>query len=306
MQTITIIAIVVVVLLTLIIIGLTWLAYSSCIKAYKLEVSHGKHDEEIYEEYTSKKKRKGELWGTIGSYVILSFLLTLFTAGIVYKVRGENLTINNQTALVIKTGSMSDFYDENIAKKYNYDTSLQFEVGDVCIFEKVSSDSELIEGEVYGYKYKKNIITHRLTSVQDGCYSFRGDNNPVSDGLNIARDDIIYHYTGKKIPAVGSFVLYAQSIFGIWSLIGIIGVVISSEIVYNKISKINKERNICISDKNLIGKKLSDNSLGVGTFSRAIALMLDLKDRAAPVTETAFEKACREIWPQLGRMDNEK
>ena len=173
MNSSTIITIVVVALLTVIILGLTWVAYSSCIKAYKLEVSQGKHDEEIYTEYSSKNKHKGGLVGTIGSYVILSLLLALFTTGIVYKARGENLSINNQTALVIKTGSMSDFYNDEIAKKYNYDVSLQFDVGDICIFEKVSPESELIEGEVYGYKRKNNIITHRLINVQDGLYEFR-------------------------------------------------------------------------------------------------------------------------------------
>lgn len=58
MNSITIITIVVVALLTAIIFGLTWLAYSSCIKAYKLEVEHGKHDQAIFKEYHAKKKKK--------------------------------------------------------------------------------------------------------------------------------------------------------------------------------------------------------------------------------------------------------
>ena len=47
---------------------------------------------------------------------------------------------------------------------------------------------------------------------------------------------------------MGAFVLYAQSYFGIWSIIGIIGITISSEIIYRKINKINKERDqiICV------------------------------------------------------------
>ena len=306
MQSITIITIVVVALLTVIILGLTWVAYSSCIKAYKLEVSQGKHDEEIYTEYSSKKKHKGGLAGTIGSYVILSLLLALFTTGIVYKARGENLSINNQTALVIKTGSMSDFYDDEIAKKYNYDVSLQFDVGDICIFEKVSPESELIEGEVYGYKRKNNIITHRLINVQDGLYEFRGDNNPVSDGLRINKEDIIYHYVGKKVQGVGSFILYAQSIFGMWSLLGIIGVAICSEIVYHKIDKINKERNNLIPDKNLPDQELSEIDLTNDTFGRAVAFILDLKDEAVTIEESAYEKAVKEIWPQLGGENHEK
>ena len=254
MNSITIITLVVVALLTVIILGLAWLAFSSCIKTYRLEVNQGMHNEEIYKEYSSKKKRKGGLVGILGSYAILSLLLALFATGIVYKARGENLSINNQTVLVIKTGSMSDFYNDEIAEKYDYDTSLHFGVGDICVFEKVSSDIELVKGEVYGYKHKNNIITHRLVGSYQDTYEFRGDNNPVSDGVYVLREDILYHYTGKKVPGIGSFILYAQSIFGIWSLTGMLTVAISSEIVYNKINNINKNHylslvNTCESRK---------------------------------------------------------
>lgn len=247
MNSITIITLVVVAILTVIIFGLTWLAYSSCIKSYKLEVDLGKHDKELREEYHTKKKKKlGGLLGLIGSCVVLSALLGLFATGIVYKASGEHFKINNKTALVIKTGSMSDFYDEDIAIYYNYDKSLQFGVGDICIFEEISDDTTLVEGEVYGYKYKDVIITHRLDTIHDNGYEFRGDNNPVSDYEAtkhlVKRDEVIFKYTAKKIPVIGIFVLYAQSYFGIWSLVGIIGVVVISEITYYKLDKINKNR----------------------------------------------------------------
>ena len=246
MNPITIITIVVVALLTVIIFGLAWLAWSSCIKAYKVEVDQGKHDTEIFKEYHSKKKNKGGLIGLIGSYLALLALSGLFVSGIVYKASGENFTINNQTALVIKSGSMSGFYDDELAEQYqllHYDPTLQFGVGDICVFEKVSNDTELAKGEVYGYKYKNIIITHRLIDeTEDGLYQFRGDNNPVADQLLVTKDNIVYHYTGSKVPGIGAFVLYAQSYFGIWSLVGIIGVTVSSEIVYHKVDVINKER----------------------------------------------------------------
>ena len=259
MNSITIITIVVVALLTAIVFGLTWLAYSSCLKAYKLEVDQGKHDQEIFKEYHAKKKKRkkvGGILGLIGSYALLAILLALFVTGVVYKARGENLTFNNETALVIKSGSMSGFYDEDLANKYqeyNYDTTLQFGVGDICIFEQTSDDTELVEGEVYGYKYKDIIITHRLIREFEGRYEFRGDNNPSADGVLVPKERIIYHYTGKKVPGVGAFILYAQSYFGIWSLTGIVGVAVSSEIVYFKINKINKER-----DKLLGGDSINE------------------------------------------------
>ena len=246
MNSITIITIVVIVLLTAIIFGLTWLAYSACIKSYKLEVNLGKHDKEILKEYRDKKSKKGGLIGLIGSYVLLSVVLSLFVAGLVYKVSGENFTINNQTSLVIKTDSMSGFYDDEIASKYNNNKRLQFDVGDICVFEKMSDQSELVEGEIYGYKYKDVIITHRLDTIHETGYEFRGDNNPVSDfdatHQLITRDKVVYHYTGRKVRGIGSFILYAQSYFGLWSLVGIIGITVVSEVGNHQVTKINKKR----------------------------------------------------------------
>ena len=246
MNSITIITIVVIVLLTAIIFGLTWLAYSACIKSYKLEVNLGKHDKEILKEYRDKKSKKGGLIGLIGSYVLLSVVLSLFVAGLVYKVSGENFTINNQTSLVIKTDSMSGFYDDEIASKYNNNKRLQFDVGDICVFEKMSEQSELVEGEIYGYKYKDVIITHRLDTIHETGYEFRGDNNPVSDfdatHQLITRDKVVYHYTGRKVRGIGSFILYAQSYFGLWSLVGIIGITVVSEVGNHQVTKINKKR----------------------------------------------------------------
>ena len=121
------------------------------------------------------------------------------------------------------------------------DKTSQFDVGDICIFE--TDFNELVEGEIYGYKFNDIIITHRLVEIHEGnIYEFRGDNNPISDPYYVKGESIIYHYTGNKIPGIGAFILYTQSIFGIWSLIGIIGVAVSSELVYHQIDKINKAR----------------------------------------------------------------
>lgn len=241
MTSITIITIVVVALLTVIIFGLAWLGWSSCIKSYKMEVDQGKHDNAILKDCHSKKKNKLELIGIICSYLIITILAGLFITGAVYRARGETLAVGNQAALVIKTGSMSDYYNQELAGEHPEYKLSQFDVGDVCIFE--TDFNELVEGEIYGYKFNDIIITHRLVEIHEGnLYEFRGDNNPISDPYYVKGKSIIYHYTGNKIPGIGAFILYAQSIFGIWSLIGIIGVAVGSELVYYQIDKINKAR----------------------------------------------------------------
>ena len=243
MNSITIITIVVVVLLAFLIVGLSLLAYHFCLKSYKLEISNGLHDDQISKEYNSKlqKKNKWSLLGLIGSWVALAALLSIFVTGIIYKANGQMFSVSNNVALVIKTGSMSDFYNEEVAEQNNNDRRLQFDVGDICFFNKVSSDSELTIGDVYGYRYKNKIITHRLVSVNDNLYRFRGDNNSAYDSY-ISRENIIYHYTGNKAKGIGSVVLYAQSYFGIFSLVGVIAVMVMSEVVYSKVDNMTKAR----------------------------------------------------------------
>lgn len=241
MTSITIITMVVVALLTIIIFGLAWLGWSSCIKSYKTEVNQGKHDNAILKDYHSKKKSKLDLLEIICSYLIIAILAGLFITGAIYRAQGENLVVGNQTALVIKTGSMSDYYNQEFANEHPEYKASQFDIGDICIFE--TNFNELAEGEIYGYKFNDIIITHRLIEIHEGnIYEFRGDNNPISDPYYVKGESIIYHYTGNKIPGIGAFILYAQSIFGIWSLIGIISVAVSSELAYHQIDKINKAR----------------------------------------------------------------
>jgi hypothetical protein len=173
---------------------------------------------------------------------------------------------------------MSAFYDDEIAMKYHGDKSLQFGVGDICVFEKMNDQDELVEGEIYGYKYKDIIITHRLVDIHNGLYEFRGDNNVVSDPYYLQRSSIIYHYTGQKVPGIGAFILYAQSYFGLWSIIGIIGIAVSSEVVYHKLNKINKQRYKLINnlEEKVLEETLTEENIDKDKFSKAVAFILDI------------------------------
>ena len=248
MSAFKIIVLIVLIILTFIIFTLTWLAFYSLIKSYRLETNLGKRDEEIKKEYFSKQKKKKTkaIIGWIFSGLTFATLTSLFITGIVYTANNETLMINNKTILVIKSNSMSEFYDDDYALKYGNNTSLHFDFADICKFEKVSLDEELIIGEVYGYKLNSDIIVHRLIAIHPSGYEFRGDANPVSDFESskrlVSKENIIYHYTGEKIQAIGAFILYSQSMFGMWSICGIVGVIVCTEIAYQMVIKINKKR----------------------------------------------------------------
>lgn len=240
MTSITVITIVVVALLTLLIFGLMWLGYSAVLRSYTTELKDGKHDRDILKEYGRKKHK---LIGIILSCLVVVLLLSIIVCGIICRVNNDNLVINHKTLLVIKSNSMADFCTAGYAEEWANDRSLQFSFGDLCLFEEVQDDTELIKGEVYGYKYNNYVITHRLTKTfDDNTYEFRGDNNQTADSYHVKHGNILYHYTGRKIAGVGSFVLFAQSYFGLWSILCITGVIVSNEIICSKIDTLNRQR----------------------------------------------------------------
>lgn len=208
-------------------------------------MNQGKHDAAITADYESRlKNKKKDIIGIIFSYSILSLLAGLFVIGLTYKISGETISLGDTAHLVIKTGSMSGYCNEELEQKYNlynYPT-YHFNVGDICTFKKLPNDAELVKGEVYGYRYKNMIITHRLIDINDNLYVFRGDNNSIADPYYVQRDAIKFHYTGERVQGIGAFILFAQSYFGLWSIVGIIGVAISSEVILYKINSTNKAR----------------------------------------------------------------
>lgn len=229
------------------------------------------------------------------SYLVLLLLSALFVTGIVYKARGENFQIGDHTVLVIKSGSMSDYYNDELAEEYKDYNEYHFDVGDICTFCILPQDENLVEGEVYGYKYKNIIITHRFVAQHGDLYEFRGDNNAISDPYYVKRENIIYHYTGRHLPGVGAFVLYAQSYFGIWSLVGIIGILISSEVIYHKIDRINKAR--CQEIDTPSEQPVEEEFVNIDQahFSHAIAFVLDIWPKETIEKKSAFDKAIEEI-----------
>ena len=106
-----IITIVVVAILVFAIFGLTWLGYATSLHEYKRELDQGKYDIELcHERY--KRKNKNHIVNFI-SYMAFALLMvtlfSLFIMGIVFKSNNKNFSVNGNTALVVKTGSMSGF-----------------------------------------------------------------------------------------------------------------------------------------------------------------------------------------------------
>ncbi len=245
-MTITVLTIVVVACLAAIIIAGLSIACWSFLRAYQMEVDARQHDHEIVLERTKKSSKLTTLFTSVGAGLICAACLALFGVSMAYRAHGETLPIGNQVVLVIASNSMADYYSDSYAtdieSKKTSAAADHFAMGDICRFQRVEGDEDLVLYDVYGYKSGNYIITHRLMESTPAALVFHGDNNPSNSYEYVQRDAVLYHYTGGKIQAIGAFILYGQSWFGIYSLCGIAATFVVSEIAQAKLRRIHRER----------------------------------------------------------------
>lgn len=93
----------------------------------------------------------------------------------------------------IKTGSMEP----------------ELPVGTVVI---VDTDANAViraqEGDIFAYQSGKNVVIHRIVSIDEEGYTFKGDANPSADAAKIARSQLIGKVIAKLkilVPVIRCF-----------------------------------------------------------------------------------------------------
>lgn len=91
-----------------------------------------------------------------------------------------------------------------------------FSPGDFIIYKEQSSYQA---GDVILFRQEENLITHRITSENDGGFETKGDANNTADEEIVPREAVL----GKMLivlPHVGSVVMFLRSPLGILILLG--------------------------------------------------------------------------------------
>ena len=233
-------------------------AYYSIIRSTKKLAANGLLDQEFISENSKKEKKWISVTLNLISLSLTIALVSFCVMGISYRIAGEQITINNQTSLVIASNSMKEYYSEdyqealvNEVASYaglSYEEANarleadQFNTGDMLIFDELGSQEDLHLYQVYGYRNSKGqIIVHRLIGFEGERYVFRGDNAIANDSL-VKREQILYSYHDVKLPTVGIAVLFFSSSFGIYSLFIVLTIFVMSDIAKHQYSKIKVQR----------------------------------------------------------------
>lgn len=262
MNNLTVLTIVVLVIITILIFGVVIFALFVTVKAEQKLIENGIKDQELVKEFESKNKKKKSVLDWVGkgiSWALSLALLSFAIVALVYKANGEMFSINNKVSLVIASGSMSECYSDDDVdyKEYlinyagleeSYIKKTEFQVGDIAKFKKIGEEDELTLYQVYAYKNAKGeLITHRYVGIKDDYsdgitrYIFRGDANSINDS-GVKREQILYEYNMSKTLAVGSFILFLESGFGMYTVIAAIGIVVVSDIFLFRYEKLVNNR----------------------------------------------------------------
>ena len=207
--------------------------YRSYVKATLKELGTGKRDIELMDEYIYSSRPsvifRRKVWKIVKGvcfYALLLILIPLFILSIWNRINGNVMMLDDRAMMVVASGSMSR---RNTANGYLDTNGLdnQLDTYDMILVERVESDEELSLYDVIAFvdDTGKNVI-HRIIGIkhQNGTvrYETRGDSNNQSDAYSPVIGDIIGRYTDTKIPALGAFIMFFQSVGGIVTLLSLV------------------------------------------------------------------------------------
>ena len=208
-------------------------------RATIINIENGSFDAQIIKEEQETKKIKKN----IGHLILVSIQIVLII------IIGYSLVTQNHPVRyfarpsIVLSGSMSE---KNKKNTYLYENNLnnQIAVSDMIFIEKLPE--KLNKYDIIVYRKDNHLIVHRLIEVKqdengEKHYILRGDaNNKSDDPIN--REQMIGVYRGHKIPYLGFFVRFLQSIPGLLCILLIFIINIITPMINKKFYDVKKVR----------------------------------------------------------------
>ena len=146
--------------------------------------------------------------------------------------------------IAVASGSMSE---KNPANPYLATIDNQFYTYDMILLEKVNSAGDLQRYDVIAYVNDKGVnVIHRIVGFEQGADGLRivtrGDSNNADDTYKPCMDDVLGKYADRRIPYIGSVVMFLQSYSGIITVASVLYCLIMIESIRNKIERAREAR----------------------------------------------------------------
>ena len=227
----------------------------SSITKMELElIRHGHRDEAIQKELNKKKKESRVfLWiSRIISLLLCIIFVTVFSFAVYIRAAEDRPANGIPSIKVVKSESMSRKCSENT---YLFDNDLndQIQMFDIVICNHLPAEDELQLYDVVVYKQNDMYVIHRIVGIEEPNANHPDERHFLLQGDAVENPDkfpVLYSqmqgiYEGRRIPFVGSFILFLQSPAGWLCVLLVIFSMIATPIVEKKVEEA-KEKRICV------------------------------------------------------------
>lgn len=217
----------------------------------------GAEDEKIKTEYLKNKDKKKSVIGGIINLVIpiiaCVIMLTIFITSVVVGILKDNVVGNTPSLKVVTTSSMSKKYEKNT---YLFENNLndQLQVYDLILVHKLPDEKDLKLYDVVLYEVDDNLIIHRIVNIEEPndkhpnerYFLLQGDNVQYWDKFPVKYSQMKGIYRGKRVPFVGSIVIFMQTTAGVLCIMLIVFAVCIMPFLEKKFNKENRLRLIAM------------------------------------------------------------
>jgi len=215
------------------------------IKLLTKSIKNGAEDEILKKEYKKKEVSKPKLkkiFNIISYFILCAIFITLFIFTLIPKLTCDGNKINTSTAVVVKSTSMAE---KNKNNSYLFDNNLnnQFDMFDIIFISKLPKEADLKLYDIVVYTLDNTWVVHRIVKIEEPnsnhpnkrIFTLQGDAVDNPDYKSVTYDQMSAIYSGKKIPFIGSIVMFAQSVPGIMCIVAIISFFVINPLLIRKI-----------------------------------------------------------------------
>lgn len=192
-----------------------------------------------------EKEKKSAVFSVLEKIISITLLviaITVFFFSLDVKIN-EKKPVERNVVKVVKSPSMSKKDEFN---KYLVENDLndQIQMFDLIRVSPLPKESELKLYDIVVYEVDGQMVVHRIVDIKEPDekhserqFLLRGDANRYSDKFPVLYSQMRGIYTGKKVPYIGSFVIFMNSPAGWLCILLVVVVCLAYPFIDKKLKK---------------------------------------------------------------------
>ncbi len=222
-------------------------------KMYVRLVKVGDEDAKLIEQHKKQKLKKETKFGKVCDYALTIILVAIFAvvfSGSIYINCTQEVYFDSvPTYRVVQTGSMAKKHSKNTYLTENQ-LNDQIQTFDLILTYKLPKEEDLELYDIVVYEVDEMLIVHRIVGIEEPnerhpnerWFLLQGDAVEAADRFPVKYEQMKGIYRGEKVPFIGSFVLFMQSPAGWLCMLLVVGAIIITPIIENKLIKVINDR----------------------------------------------------------------